>query len=100
MSPPEGLLWNRLRGKQLAGLKFRRQHPVEPYVLDFYCAEVKLAVEVDGTVHMDEGQAAKDDHRDRFLAERGIRTLRIFARDVFKEMDAVLDRIAHEAKPR
>ncbi len=100
MSPPEGLLWNKLRGKQLGGLKFRRQHPVDPYVLDFYCAEVKLAVEVDGDLHMDEGRAVQDNRRDRFLSERGIRTLRIPARDVFKEMDAVLDRIVHEAKPR
>ena len=50
-------LWSRLRGKQLAGFRFRRQHPLGPYVVDFFCAEAKLIVEVDGGQHADDGEA-------------------------------------------
>jgi ATP-dependent DNA helicase RecQ len=95
MSPPEVILWTRLRGKGLRGLKFRRQHPVEPYTLDFYCAEARLAVEIDGASH--DGRAAQDARRDAWLLERGVRTVRIPARAVFEDLDGVLWRIAAAA---
>src|SRR5205085_6433162 len=56
MSPPERLLWSRMRGSALGGLKFRRQHPFDPYVLDFYCHEARLCVEIDGWDHNMGGQ--------------------------------------------
>jgi ATP-dependent DNA helicase RecQ len=98
MSPPEAILWTRLKGRGLRGLKFRRQHPIEPYTLDFYCPEVRLAVEIDGASH--DGRAAQDARRDAWLLERGITTLRLQARDVRDDLDAVLARIATAAGRR
>ncbi len=98
MSPPEVLLWSRMRGRGLDGLKFRRQHPVDPYVLDFYCHEARLAVEVDGWGHNMGGQAERDERRDAYLAARGIRTLRIVASDIYDDLEEVLNGIVVEAR--
>jgi ATP-dependent DNA helicase RecQ len=98
MSLPEVQLWQALRGEKLGGLKFRRQHPIAPYVLDFYCAGARLAVEIDGESH--ERRAAQDARRDAFLLEQGIRTLRIPVRDVLNDLPAVTDHIYREAKGR
>lgn len=94
MSLPEVLLWRALR-KQRIGLRFRRQHPAGPYVLDFYCDSVKLCVEVDGSQHG--FREASDAARDRWLARRGVRTLRIQAKDVLSDLDAVVRMIAAHA---
>ena len=96
MSLPEVQLWQALRGEKLGGLRFRRQHPIPPYVLDFYCAGVRLAVEIDGDSH--DGRAAQDARRDAFLLELGIRTLRVPARDVLNDLPAVTAHIYREAK--
>ena len=93
MNGPETALWNALRGKALGGLKFRRQHPVGPYVLDFFCHSAGVAVEIDGAVHRTEEQAAKDWHRDQWLDQQGIGTLRIDAEDVRRDLHFVLERI-------
>jgi ATP-dependent DNA helicase RecQ len=98
MSLPEVQLWQALRGEKLGGLKFRRQHPIAPYVLDFYCAGARLAVEIDGESH--EGRGAQDARRDAFLLDQGIRTLRIPARDVLNDLTAVTDHIHREARSR
>jgi ATP-dependent DNA helicase RecQ len=90
MSPPERLLWSRMRGKGLDGLKFRRQHPYDPYILDFYCHEARLAVEVDGWGHNMGDQGERDERRDAFLASRGIRTHRIVASDIYGDLEEVL----------
>ncbi len=84
---PEILLWQRLKGRRLAGLHFRRQHPIGPYILDFYCETARLAVEVDGEMHVFDDNPAKDRARDAWLAERGVRTLRLIARDVLADAD-------------
>jgi ATP-dependent DNA helicase RecQ len=93
---PDGVLWQALRARQLCGFKFRRQHPIEPYVLDFYCPELKLAVEIDGSTHGSEEQRAHDARRDAWLAERGIRTVRVSAQLVLDELDAVVRTLEHE----
>ena len=95
---PEGLLWIALRGRRLAGLRFRRQHPIGPYILDFYCDEAKLAVEVDGEGHQHPEQAAHDQRRTAWLQERGIDVLRLPARDVLQTMEGVLERIRNRAR--
>jgi very-short-patch-repair endonuclease len=82
-------LWARLRGKGLDGLKFRRQHPIERYVLDFYCPEARLAIEVDGFSHDGGDQAQRDEKRDAWLNSRGIQVLRIAAEDVMRDADEV-----------
>jgi very-short-patch-repair endonuclease len=90
MSLPEVLLWRQLRRQGLEGLRFRRQHPLGPYILDFYCEETRLAVEVDGQGHGYGDQPAYDERRDAWLAQQGVRVLRLSARLVLREMDSAL----------
>jgi very-short-patch-repair endonuclease len=97
MSLPEVLLGQRIRRKQLDGLHIRRQHPIGPYVLDFYCDEKKLCIEVDGYSHSVGNQPERDDIRDNWLASRGVRTLRLSARTVLAHMEVALDTIRREA---
>ncbi|KQY75185.1 endonuclease domain-containing protein [Brevundimonas sp. Root1423] len=100
MTPPEARLWVCLRGKRLAGLKFRRQHPIGPYVLDFYCAAAKLAVEVDGSSHERSEQIAHDARRTAWLREQGVRIVRLAAEDVRVHLDWVVDFIKRTALER
>ena len=88
LTPPELGLWRRLRNRQLGGYRFRRQHPIGPYILDFYCPEARLAVEVDGDSHGVEGAEVHDARRDAWLRSEGIATLRIPA-DMAKDPEAV-----------
>ncbi len=89
---PEQLLWTALRNGQIGGLKFRRQHPVGPYVVDFYCHSAGLVVEVDGMSH--DEKAAQDAERSECLAAQGLRILRVQNRDVMENLDAVSREIA------
>ena len=100
MSPPEVLLWSRLSGRKLDGLKFRRQHPFDPYVLDFYCHEARLAVELDGLSNGMGNQGSRDQRRDAFLLERGIQTYRIPISDLYKELEETLHGLAALARSR
>jgi len=88
MSLPEVLLWQRLRGSP-GGVAFRKQHPIDPYVADFYCSAVRLVIEVDGDAHDRGDRPQRDEVRDAFLRERGYRMLRIAAADVLKDLDGV-----------
>jgi very-short-patch-repair endonuclease len=92
MSLPEVLLWNRLRGKPM-GVKFRNQHPVEDYVLDFYCAAKRLAFEIDGIAHDMGDRPQRDVRRDAKLASLGIEVVRIAASDVLKDADGTAEAI-------
>lgn len=96
MTGPERHLWQHLRSRQLDGLKFRRQYPLGPFVLDFYCAEASLAVEVDGESHVGCGEA--DAARDRWLREQGVRVIRVTNDDVLRETEAVLLFILRSAR--
>ncbi len=95
---PEKLLWSALRGRRLTGLKFRRQHPIEPYVADFYCAAARLVIELDGRSHDD--RSTYDQTRNEFLGSLGLMTLRISNDDVIHNLDGVLEFIATVALPR
>ena len=90
MTDAEKRLWQRLRGRQMAGFKFRRQHPFMDYVLDFVCLETRLAVELDGSQHQDN---LRDRVRDQRLHEAGFRVLRFWNNQVLEETDAVADAI-------
>jgi very-short-patch-repair endonuclease len=81
---PEGLLWRELRGKA-GNVKIRRQHPVGPYVIDFYCAQVKTGFEVDGIAHDMGDRPERYECRTEWLAEQGIRLVRIPAKDVLAD---------------
>jgi very-short-patch-repair endonuclease len=90
----EAALWLHLRGRRLGGFKFRRQHPCGPFVLDFYCSDARLAIELDGGQHF-EPQGRRDDaRRDEFLSARLITVMRFQSDQVFTEMEAILTSIA------
>lgn len=93
MSLPEAMLWQRLRGSK-TGLKFRRQHPIGPYVVDFCCLQSRLAVEIEGEVHNIGNRPARDLARICFIEENGFRVVRVAAARVMKDADATADAIA------
>ena len=97
LTPPEARLWQALRRRSLDGLKFRRQHPIGPFILDFYCVSAKLAVEIDGSVHTLGVNPARDERRDLWLERRGVTVLRIEARHVRDKLEAVLTEISRAA---
>ena len=72
---PEAILWRALKGKQVDGLKFRRQFGLGPYVLDFYCPEIRLSIELDGEVHKSYEQSQYDEIRTRFMASNNIKVI-------------------------
>jgi very-short-patch-repair endonuclease len=94
MPSAESLLWSKLRRRQLLGYKFRRQYSVGTYVVDFYCAELRLAIEVDGDSHFQGGAQAKDKGRESFIKSFGIDFLRFRNVEVFEQLDDVLNAIA------
>jgi very-short-patch-repair endonuclease len=89
----EKLLWSKLRNRQLKGKKFRRQHPLVKYVLDFYCHECKLDVELDGYHHRHPAQKEYDEERTQLLKEFGITVLRFWNSEVINETEKVLAKI-------
>jgi very-short-patch-repair endonuclease len=93
----EQRLWECLRDRWLHGLRFRRQQPLHGYILDFYCADCHLVVELDGAVHQDQEQQAYDAHRNEHLQERGLTVLRFTNGGVEQTLGAVLRRIAAAA---
>ncbi|TPG40662.1 DUF559 domain-containing protein [Sphingomonas koreensis] len=93
MSYPEVLLWQRLRGSPM-GLRFRRQHPIDDdYVADFYCSAARLVVEVDGEIHSTLSARQKDRIRDSFMRDRGLKVVRVAARDVLADADRTAEAI-------
>jgi very-short-patch-repair endonuclease len=87
-------LWSQLRGRRLAGFKFRRQHRCGPFILDFFCDQTQLAIELDGGQHFEHRVHAYDAWRSRYLARFGITVLRFPNDQVLREIEAVLIAIA------
>jgi very-short-patch-repair endonuclease len=85
MSLPEVVLRQALRQKRVAGLRIRRQHPIGPYILDFYCPAARLAIEVDGFAHDTTIGVRHDERRRAWLSQRGITVLRVRAEDVLRD---------------
>jgi len=94
----ERKLWSILRSRRLIGLKFFRQYSVGPYILDFYCPERRLAIEVDGGQHADVYGQQHDAYRDRYLMELKIRVIRFWNNDVLQNIEGVGRRIKEEAE--
>ena len=90
----EQMLWSFLRNKQLKTKKFRRQHAIADYVVDFYCHECKIAIELDGNYHKNKEQKEYDEARSGLLNEYGITVLRFWNDEVMKDVEKVLERIA------
>ena len=93
MSPPEVMLWSRLRGRGPNRPTFRRQPPIGSLILDFYCPSARLAVEVDGSTHWDEDARQRDQARDKWLQSQDVAVLRIPASAIYRDVAAVTDSI-------
>ncbi|MBR2325981.1 MAG: endonuclease domain-containing protein [Alistipes sp.] len=96
LTPAEATLWSQIKARNIKGYKWRRQHPVGPYILDFYCPEVRLCIELDGAGHYTFNGAKEDLIRTAFLNEKGIRVLRFENRLIWENIDGVIDIIARE----
>ena len=94
MPKAEVLLWQRLRSKQINGLRFRRQFSVGNYVLDFYCPSAKLGIELDGETHFTEDGIKHDEVRSRVISEHGIELVRFTNTDIYKNLEGVVTQIA------
>jgi len=93
MTLPERILWKRLRNRNLFKVKFRRQHPIDIFIVDFYCHELKLVIEVDGEVHNDRDIAEYDLGRSAELEKYGIKILRFSNDQIFTDITLVLNKI-------
>ena len=87
----ERVLWRNLRNRQVKGYKFRRQHPIDRFIVDFYCREANLAIEVDGSVHNSREAVEYDNERQQFLEHRGLTVLRFSNTQVLCDTNNVLD---------
>jgi very-short-patch-repair endonuclease len=97
LSVPEARLWNRLRARLPGQPVFRRQHPIGPYILDFYCPKAKLGVEIDGIAHDMGDRPQRDIERDAWLAKHGVTVVRIPAHDLRPGIDEMADAIVRMA---
>jgi very-short-patch-repair endonuclease len=90
----ERKLWSILQRRQIAGLSFRRQHPIGKYFVDFYCAQLRLAIEVDGGQHNEARIRAQDEQRTRWLEAKGLTVLRFWNNEILGNIEGVWERIA------
>ncbi len=100
LSLPEKLLWVRLRHRNADRPTFRRQHPVGPYVLDFFCASARLCIEIDGASHSMGDRPERDERRDAWLRSQGIEVVRIAASSVLDDPESVTDWVRDLARER
>lgn len=99
MTDAETILWSRLRRGGLKGHRFRRQHPVGPYIADFACVQARLVVEVDGATHATPEEVAYDRRRTQYLQKRGWFVYRAANPDIYENLDGVLDGIEAHLPP-
>ena len=99
LTPPEAKVWHGARNRQL-GFKFRRQHPIGRFIADFYCAEARLVIEIDGDTHAAADQAAYDASRTAWLEERGYKVIRFQAGEVERNLEGVLEAIRRACEAR
>jgi len=90
---PETLVWNMVRNRQIEGYKFRRQYSIGRFVVDFFCPEMKLAIEIDGDTHYQPGRPDKDAARQKYLSGLGISFLRLTNLDVTTNLEGVREKI-------
>jgi very-short-patch-repair endonuclease len=91
----EFLLWQELKGKQL-GYKFRRQHGIGPYVVDFYCPSLRLVIEVDGDTHFEPEDIERDNTRTTFIIKKKIQLIRVTNKDVYESINGVIELIRQQ----
>lgn len=94
----EELLWEVLRNEKLSGLKFRRQHPAENYIIDFYCHSQRLAIEIDGPIHDSYWHEEYDNKREQVLRSLGISVIRFTNEEVLTDLNFVINKIREQIK--
>lgn len=100
MTETEVMLWSRLKGKQLLGYKVRRQYGVGNYVIDFYCPQLKLGIEVDGESHFTRKGLNHDKNRDDYISNEGIELIRVTTTDINDNLDGVVEYLARKFQNR
>ena len=93
MTDAENLIWSQIKGKQLKGHQFYRQKIINNFIVDFYCPNANLVIELDGGQHYERASIEKDNIRDNYMKRIGLSVLRFSDRDVFENLDGVLERI-------
>jgi very-short-patch-repair endonuclease len=96
MTEAEKILWEELKKKEIFKARWKRQHPIDIFIVDFYCHKFKLAVEVDGEIHLNKEILEHDDGREYEIEKFGIKILRFTNKDVFEDIESVKKRIFHE----
>ena len=94
----EKILWQKLRNRQVEGFKFFRQCSIGKYIADFYCSELRLVIELDGSQHYEENSLEYDNIREEFMKSLDIKTIRFNNLDVFKSLDEVMERVYDEVR--
>ena len=94
----EKILWQKLRNRQINGFKFFRQCSIGKYIADFYCSELRLVIELDGSQHYEENSLEYDNIREEFMKSLDIKTIRFNNLDVFKSLDEVMERVYDEVR--
>ena len=94
----EKILWQKLRNRQINGFKFFRQCSIGKYIADFYCSELRLVIELDGSQHYEENSLEYDNIREEFMKSLDIKTIRFNNLDVFKNLDEVMERVYFEVR--
>ncbi|MDX5478449.1 MAG: endonuclease domain-containing protein [Cyclobacteriaceae bacterium] len=98
MTPAEKVLWHFLKGKSVDGFKFRRQHPINKYIVDFYCHQIKLVIEVDGGIHDEIEQKEYDAGRTFALEEFGLKVIRFRNEEILYRINSVITHISRYLK--
>jgi len=98
MTPEETILWERLKGKQLCGVRFRRQHPIYTFIADFYCHEAKLVVELDGKIHLK--TVGEDKERTRIMNDFNIKVIRFKNEEILSDIEKVIKQLTYSVKNR
>jgi adenine-specific DNA-methyltransferase len=98
MTPAERILWKAIRSRRFANFKFRRQHPFGEYILDFYCSNTQLLLEIDGETHL--GNEKADEKRSAWLQQQGVKVLRFWNTQIYDEFESVLEMIFRECDAR
>ena len=96
MTGAEKKVWEKLKNNQLQGFKFRRQHPIQNFIVDFYCHKLKLVIEIDGKYHDSNNQQKLDKERTSIIKFQKLKVLRITNEEVFKNIDEVIQKIEKE----
>ncbi|MGA3014182.1 MAG: endonuclease domain-containing protein [Bacteroidales bacterium] len=99
-TPSENILWSRIRKKRLSGIIFRRQHPIGPFIVDFYCHEAKLVIEIDGDIHDSQENKEHDENRTFELEKLGLKVIRFKNEAITGNINEVLDILQKEIEAR